>query len=151
MNWIKDTDSRYAGVYWLNRDGVSISGTNKNFHHCYLIEQNDMEHAVKTQKAVVAGTKELYNAHFNYLSIFAPILDQDRKSARVFYWHISGWIIWKKILKMLSPGHTFILETKRQNPNFRYKCRGIQWTFNMGGCSFDRSRLDTVRQSARQD
>lgn len=76
MNWIKDTDSRYAGVYWLNRDGVSISGTNKNFHHYHLIEQNDMERAVKTQKAVVAGTKELYNAHFNYFSIFAPILDR---------------------------------------------------------------------------
>ncbi|WP_330502296.1 cache domain-containing protein [Peribacillus frigoritolerans] len=111
MNWIKDTDSRYAGVYWLNRDGVSISGTNKNFHHYHLIEQNDIERAVKTQKAVVAGTKELYNAHFNFFSIFAPILDQDKKVQGFLLAHIRLDHM-EKILKMLSPGHTFILETK---------------------------------------
>lgn len=111
MNWIKDTDSRYAGVYWLNRDGVSISGTNKNFHHYHLIEQNDIERAVKTQKAVVAGTKELYNTHFNYFSIFAPILDQDKKVQGFLLAHIRLDHM-EKILKMLSPGHTFILETK---------------------------------------
>jgi two-component system, sporulation sensor kinase D len=111
LKWIKDTDSRYAGVYWLNRDGVSISGTNKNFHHNYLIEQNDIERALKTQKAIVAETNELHSHDFNYFSIFAPILDQDRK--------VQGFLLaqirldhMEKRLKILNPGHTFKLETK---------------------------------------
>ncbi|MBT2649476.1 hypothetical protein J7E52_22695 [Bacillus sp. ISL-34] len=111
LKWIKDTDSRYAGVYWLNRDGVSISGTNKNFNHYYLIEQNDIERAVKTQKAVVAGTKELHNRDFNYFSIFAPILDRDKKVQGFLLAHIRLDHM-KKRLKMLSPGHAFILKTK---------------------------------------
>jgi two-component system, sporulation sensor kinase D len=111
MKWIKDTDSRYAGIYWLNRDGVSISGTNKNFNHYYLIEQNDIELAVKTQKAVVVGTKELYSPDYNYFSIFAPILDHDKKVQGFLLAHIRLDHM-ENILKILSPGHTFILETK---------------------------------------
>ncbi|MGE6609213.1 ATP-binding protein [Peribacillus sp. NPDC076916] len=111
MKWIKDTDSRYAGIYWLNRNGVYISGSNKNFNHYYLIEQNDLELAVKTQKAVVAGTKELYNPDYNYFSIFAPILDHDKKVQGFLLAHIKLDHM-ENILKILSPGQTFILETK---------------------------------------
>ncbi|MES1039315.1 two-component sensor histidine kinase [Peribacillus simplex] len=111
LKWIKDTDSRYAGVYWLNRDGVSISGTNKNFDHYDLIEQNDIERAVKTQKAFVAGTKELHNRNLNHFSIFAPILDQERKVQGFLLAHIRLDHLEKR-LKILSPGHTFKVETK---------------------------------------
>ncbi|WP_350301881.1 ATP-binding protein [Peribacillus frigoritolerans] len=111
LKWIKDTDPRYAGVYWLNRDGVSILGTNKNFHHYYLIEQNDIERAVKTQKSFVAGTKKLHNRDFNYFSIFAPFLDQDRKVQGFLLAHIRLDHLEKR-LKILIPGHTFKLETK---------------------------------------
>ena len=110
MKWIKDTDSRYAGVYWLNQDGVSISGTNKHFNNYHLIEQDDIKRAVKTQKAVVVGTQELYDPDFNYFSIFAPILDHDKKAQGFLLAHIRLDHM-EKILKMLSPGHTFRLET----------------------------------------
>ncbi|WP_289317321.1 hypothetical protein [Peribacillus sp. NJ4] len=95
MKWIKDTDSRYAGVYWLNQDGVSISGTNKYFHHYSLIEQDDIELAVKTQKAVVIGTKDPYKPDFDYIPFLLPswIMIKRRKG---FYWHILGSMIWKK-------------------------------------------------------
>ena len=75
-------------MYWLNRDGVSISGTNKNFDHYDLIEQNDIERAVKTQKSFVAGTKERHNRNLNHFSIFAPILDQERKVRGFLLAHI---------------------------------------------------------------
>lgn len=110
MKWIKDTDSRYAGVYWLNQDGVSISGTNKYFHHYSLIEQDDIELAVKTQKAVVIGTKDPYKPDFDYISIFAPILDHDKKAQGFLLAHIRLDDM-EKTLKKLSPGHAFILET----------------------------------------
>ncbi|CAH0203103.1 Sporulation kinase D [Peribacillus sp. Bi96] len=110
MKWIKDTDPRYAGVYWLNQDGVSISGTNQDFFHSYLIGQDDMDRAVKTQKAVVVGTKESNNPSLHYFTIFAPILDHDKKAQGFLLVQISLDHM-EKTLKMLIPNQTLMLES----------------------------------------
>ncbi|MCK1992688.1 hypothetical protein GW626_06640 [Peribacillus muralis] len=40
MNWNKDTDPRYAGVYWLNLDGVSLSGkVQDQFYYSVIMKE----------------------------------------------------------------------------------------------------------------
>ncbi|KWW11651.1 hypothetical protein AS888_01365 [Peribacillus simplex] len=110
MKWIMDTDPRYAGVYWINMDGVSLSGTNKEFYHYYLIEQADINRAIITQRAVVAKGKALNNSGINHFSIFAPILDHEKRAhgfllAQIRLDHM------EKILNILIPDQTLKLKT----------------------------------------
>ncbi|MGE6378345.1 ATP-binding protein [Peribacillus muralis] len=110
MEWIKDTDPRYAGVYWISMDGVSLSGTNKNLYHYYLIEQDDINRAIVTQRAAVAEGKALNNTGFNYFSIFAPILDDEKRAHGFLLAHIRLDHM-EKILNILIPDQTLKLET----------------------------------------
>ncbi|MBK5459593.1 MULTISPECIES: ATP-binding protein [unclassified Peribacillus] len=124
MNWIKDTDPRYAGVYWLNQDGISISGTNKDFLHYFLIEQDDIDKAVETQKAVVVGKRELNNSSFNYFTIFAPILDNDKKVQGFLLAHIRLDYI-ENGLKMLIPNQSVKLETSNKTRILEINAEGV--------------------------
>ncbi|MFE4239161.1 ATP-binding protein [Peribacillus butanolivorans] len=124
MNWIKDTDPRYAGVYWLNQDGISISGTNKDFLHYFLIEQDDIDKAVETQKAVVVGKRELNNSSFNYFTIFAPILDNDKKVQGFLLAHIRLDYI-ENGLKMLLPNQSVKLETSNKTRILEINAEGV--------------------------
>ncbi|MFB7639433.1 ATP-binding protein [Peribacillus butanolivorans] len=144
MNWIKDTDPRYAGVYWLNQDGISISGTNKDFLHYFLIEQDDIDKAVETQKAVVVGKRELNNSSFNYFTIFAPILDNDKKVQGFLLTHIRLDYI-ENGLKMLLPNQSVKLETGNKTRILEINAEGftgnstwvnvplteVDWTFSV--------------------
>ncbi|MBK5445691.1 ATP-binding protein [Peribacillus sp. TH24] len=124
LNWIKDTDPRYAGVYWLNQDGISISGTNKDFLHYFLIEQDDIDKAVETQKAVVVGKRELNNSSFNYFTIFAPILDNDKKVQGFLLAHIRLDYI-ENGLKMLIPNQSVKLETSNKTRILEINAEGV--------------------------
>ncbi|MFD6440406.1 ATP-binding protein [Peribacillus sp. NPDC060186] len=124
MHWIKDTDPRYAGVYWLNQDGVSISGTNKDFVHYFLIDQDDIDKAVETQKAVVVGKRELNNSNFSYFTIFAPILDHDKKVQGFLLAHIRLDYM-ENVLKMLIPDQTVKLETSNKTRILDINAEGV--------------------------
>ncbi|WP_285766414.1 PAS domain-containing sensor histidine kinase [Peribacillus sp. SI8-4] len=110
MKWILDTDPRYADVYWVNMDGISLSGTNKAFYHYYLIEQADINKAIITQRAVVAEGKALNNSGINHFSIFAPILDHEKKAHGFLLAQITIDRM-EKILNILIPDQALKLET----------------------------------------
>lgn len=75
----KESDPRYADIYLLNPDGMVVSGTSEQTTHSNLIEQKDMEIALKTQKATIIRTKKLENSNCKCFTILSPILKNDKK------------------------------------------------------------------------
>ncbi|CAH0345870.1 PAS domain-containing sensor histidine kinase [Bacillus sp. CECT 9360] len=107
----KNTDPRYAGMYWLNAEGYVITGTNENLIHKHLMDQTHIETVLLTKKPVISDKRVNEQENFNYFSISAPILDKEN--------NVSGFVMAKiridymeNVMSILTPDYSIRVENK---------------------------------------
>ncbi|MFJ7829866.1 ATP-binding protein [Peribacillus sp. NPDC097284] len=113
LDSIKDTDPRYADIYLLDREGMTIHSTSKQPPQSKLIDHEDMDLAINTQKAVMAHKTGIDDLNCTCFTIFAPILEKD-KEVRGFLLVQIKFDYLKNILNTLSPEQTVKLQTNER-------------------------------------